>query len=760
MKNLWSEMDAATGELVITNQDTPFNWDNRLFNRKGDFYALVSQRGMGKVYYNFERNEVAEGRNYLLADGSGQTWSLNGGEAPCQAAKSLVRQMPGVSVFETEHNGVNSSLTVAIDPDATVEGNLLTLTNTSAEAKDLLLTGCYFIRLLGLDNSQQLDRTAWHPEESLMTLRRYHAESAHNRYAAFYTTDLPADSFCGSMEDFLGGDIPFHRAAAFRQETLPPVHACATVPIFALRHKLTLAAGQSVTISYTAGICDTLENAEADGRKWRGKAEEVIANALAFEAETLSCGSLKCPDEKLNVAYNVWTKEQLLAQCRSRRGGMSHNWRNNLQDGDGAMLFDTKYLRENLLLQATLVQKDGFVPRQSPKTAGALTALGQVYAKQRHNDIGTWYAAAAADYILETGDFAILDEKVYNENHGREITLEEAVVGGLIWTLSQRGMHGLVRFIDGDWSDPLEKAGRNGIGESVWTSVAACRSVRMLAPVLRAAGRNAIADRLEAGAAELKDSINRNAWDGGWYIRGITDAGVKFCTAADPDANCSMLVQAWSLMGHVAEGERAEKVAHELKTRCLTEFGPVLYAPPFLTERDGIGRESAKQPGCGENGSCYTHGSMMYAAAMLEIGDPDMALRILRLMVPSAEDDVCRRRWMSPLWWCNYYQSPHAVSPGRGSNIISSGAPAWFYMNIAGGLFGLKPQLDGLRVAPQFPSAWNEAELTRLWRGAEYHVTVKRTGKPSISLDGKKIDGNLLPPPKKPGEKHEVVVEI
>ena len=69
------------------------------------------------------------------------------------------------------------------------------------------------------------------------------------------------------------------------------------------------------------------------------------------------------------------------------------------------------------------------------------------------------------------------------------------------------------------------------------------------------------------------------------------------------------------------------------------------------------------------------------------------------------------------------------------------------------------PQLDGLKVEPQFPSAWNEASIERLWRGSKYIVNVKRTGRKSVKMDGVELADGIIPIPVDKGV-HKVDVEI
>ena len=235
--------------------------------------------------------------------------------------------------------------------------------------------------------------------------------------------------------------------------------------------------------------------------------------------------------------------------------------------------------------------------------------------------------------------------------------------------------------------------------------------------------------------------------------------GVRFCTSDDKDARVSMLMQAWAVLADVGGAEKLASAMKAVEENCLTQFGPTLYAPPYLEERPGIGRESAKRPGCGENGSCYTHGAMMLAAAEFKFNHPEIAMDITRKVMSPPPPELYSIRRASPLWWANYFQSPYAAQPGRSSNIISSGAPAWFSINLLEEVLGIQPTLDGLRIAPRLPAEWKGAEVERIWRGVRYRIVIRRGSRNSIRLDGAEINGDLLPVPGTGETTHQVEVE-
>ena len=752
----WSYFSDNYKQLNVIEQSTPHIWNNYIYDKTGRFYALVSSKGHGKTSYNYEQNLVAEGRDYFLRF-ENEIWSLTGAAAPDKAKKSICKMLPGRSVFEVENCNIKTSLIVTLDPNSFTEVNKLEITNKNEKSCKLDLTAIMHTLLLGEDNTQQLDSNYFLQSTNSIIMRRYHSESNPNKYASFFCATYPASSWCGSKMDFTGGDKILSEADSLYTQELNNGAACALAdPLSALRFHLNLKAKETITIYFAMGICDSEESAIENSAIWNN-AEKIkkafVANKRYYQ-KLLQGNQIETPDARINAALNIWTKLQLTHQNLSGRDGKVYNWRNNLQDSMGFLHINTEYLRDRLIGMAPHTLKDGFVPRITLKIAGNKKSTAN---KLRHNDIGCWYAIAAAYYIRETGDLSILNEQIYNNDREKIITVGQAIFDGLMWTLSNRGINGLIRFIDGDWSDPLEKAGRRGIGESVWTSLAVVLGCKSYAPLLRQLGENQKAQRLEDAANDIAASIEKNAWDKSYFIRGITDDGIKFCKSDDPDAQISMLVQSWAVLAEVGSQEQRNSAMAEVQKRCMTEFGPMLYGPPFLTERDGIGRESAKRPGCGENGSCYTHGAMMYASALIKHGEVDSALEIMKSVLFPMVPDNYQVRCGSPLWWANYMQAPVAAHPGRSSNIISSGAPAWFYINILEGFCGIKPTENGLIIQPQLPSNWNEVTVERKWRNSIYHISIKRTGEYSLTLDGKKLATNILPIPTQKSS-HEVTV--
>ena len=62
----------------------------------------------------------------------------------------------------------------------------------------------------------------------------------------------------------------------------------------------------------------------------------------------------------------------------------------------------------------------------------------------------------------------------------------------------------------------------------------------------------------------------------------------------------------------------------------------------------------------------------------------------------------------------------------------------------------MRPVWEGLRFDPCLPEGWNEAAMTRRWRGANLTVAIRRDpgrkpGDVSVRVDGRELSAPILP---------------
>ena len=75
---------------------------------------------------------------------------------------------------------------------------------------------------------------------------------------------------------------------------------------------------------------------------------------------------------------------------------------------------------------------------------------------------------------------------------------------------------------------------------------------------------------------------------------------------------------------------------------------------------------------------------------------------------------------------------------------------AWNLVAITQWILGIRPDHDGLRIDPCLPADWESFNATRRFRGASYHITVRKGSGAQrrvshLLVDGQRIEGNLVP---------------
>ena len=89
-----------------------------------------------------------------------------------------------------------------------------------------------------------------------------------------------------------------------------------------------------------------------------------------------------------------------------------------------------------------------------------------------------------------------------------------------------------------------------------------------------------------------------------------------------------------------------------------------------------------------------------------------------------------------------------------------TGSGGWSYYSATAYILGIRPDFDTLTVDPCVPNDWKEFNVSRVWRGATYDITVTNPngvmkGVTEITVDGVKTDSIPAFPA---GTKHVVKV--
>ena len=108
---------------------------------------------------------------------------------------------------------------------------------------------------------------------------------------------------------------------------------------------------------------------------------------------------------------------------------------------------------------------------------------------------------------------------------------------------------------------------------------------------------------------------------------------------------------------------------------------------------------------------------------------------------------------------------PDSPNYGMGGWTWYTRSAAWYQKVIVDWILGVRATKNGLVVDPCVPKDWNEFSVKRLFRGTVYNIKVfkksnsdKSNSSYYIIIDGKKVEGNLIPLTKKTSVHVEVFI--
>ena len=771
-------------EYVITpaaGDATRAPWVNVLANPS--FGTVVSESGLGYTWSeNAQLFRLTPWSSDLVSDSSGEALYVRDEETghfwsptpyPCAgAAPYATRHGFGYSIFEHMEDGIRSELTVFVALDAAIKFCALKLSNHSGRTRRLSATG-YVEWVLG----DLRTRSAMHvtteidaDNGALYARNPYNSELPD--WVAFFDVDGPIRSVTGDRSEFIGRNGSLRDPASMHRTRLsgkvgPALDPCATIQV-----AFDLAEGQDREIVFRLGAGSNFETAGQLAQRFRGygAAREALEAVVRYWQQTLTAVQVKTPDAAVDVLTNGWLMYQTLA-CRlwARSGyyqsGGAYGFRDQLQDVMALVHTEPGLTRAQIVLCASRQFVEGDVQHwwHPPSGRGVRTHCSDDY---------LWLPLAACRYVLATGDVSLLDETAHFLE-GRPVNPDDdsyydlpglsdksasvyqhcvlAILHGLRF-----GAHGLPLIGTGDWNDGMNLVGRHGKGESVWLAFFLCHVLGEFAKVARLRDDLPFAERCETEAAQLRQRIEQNAWDGEWYRRAYFDDGSPLGSVENEECQIDLIAQSWAVLSGAADPERARRAMNAVDARLVRRQDALiqLLDPPFDKSDLDPGYIRGYVPGVRENGGQYTHGAVWTAMAFAALGDGARAWELTAMINPvnharTSEGAATYRVEPYVVAADVYAFAPHT---GRGGWTWYTGSAGWMYRLVVESLLGLKLEVDRLRLAPCLPAAWNEFSLRYRYRETFYQIEVRRTkvesgkafGAPSVTVDGVAQEGQLV----------------
>ena len=187
-----------------------------------------------------------------------------------------------------------------------------------------------------------------------------------------------------------------------------------------------------------------------------------------------------------------------------------------------------------------------------------------------------------------------------------------------------------------------------------------------------------------------------------------------------------------------------------MEERLDTKYGVVLHQPAYTRYQLNLGEISSYPPGYKENAGIFCHNNPWISCAEAVLGHGDRAFEVYRKTCPAYIEEISEIHRTEPYVYSQMVAGRDAPTFGEAKNSWLTGTAAWTFFNVSQYILGIQPTLDGLKIDPCIPHTLSGYTVTRRYRGAVYHITVDNPsgvqyGVKSVTVDGKPLEGNVLP---------------
>ena len=808
----YGHFDDAHREYVITDPKTPWPWINYLGNE--DFFSLISNTAGGYSFYKdakfrritrYRYNNVPmdnDGRYFYIKDGD-ITW--NPGWKPCRTPLDKYECRHGMNYTRIigQKNEVEANVLFFVPLHKNCEIQQMKLLNLGNSTKHLKVFSfqewCLWNAATDMENFQRNFSTGEVEIEGSTIYHKTEYRERRNHYA-FYHVNQEIQGYDTDRETFIGLYSEKSAPDAVVEGRARNSFAHGWSPIASHYLEIELKPGESRDLVFILGYVENPQEQKFESKKVINKEK---AHVLISEFDTtekvdkafhelneywnnlLSIFTVKTGNDKLDRMVNIWNQYQCMVTfCMSRSAsffesgiGRGMGFRDSNQDLVGFVHQIPQRARQRIIDIASTQFADGGCYHQY-----------QPLSKRGNNDIGggfnddpCWLIFGTVAYIKETGDFSILDEMVpFDNKPGTEVKLFDHLKISMDHVINNLGPHGLPLIGRADWNDCLnlncfswdpnesfqttENQSKGSKAESLMIAGLFVVTGKDYVELCRRLGKPHEADRMETAVKAMENSVKVHGWDGEWFLRAYDFYGEKIGSNENEEGKIFIESQGWCTMAGIGLKEGlCDKALDSVKERMECEHGIVLNNPAYTTYHVEMGEISSYPEGYKENAGIFCHNNPWVIIGETVDGRGDDAWNHYKKILPSyVEEKYQTLHKVEPYVNCQMVAGKDSARPGEGKNSWLTGTAAWMWYTISEYILGIKPSYDGLMIDPCLPSTAKSYEVTRKFRGGEFHITVNnpegsQKGIKSITLDGKIINGNIVPTEL---GKHEVIVEM
>lgn len=765
-------------EFVITNVKTPTPWINYIYN--ANYFATISNNAGGISYYKnplhgritrYRINDVPPDRPgkyiYVKDNETGEVWSLSWQPVGKNPEAYKAAHGFGYTRIDSNIEGIESSVLYFVPLDDNREIWKAVIKNNSDKKRRLSIFGYVefalghgLIDIINQCDDQHFNRV--HFDKNLNTLfatKTYWVTQSSGTQQqenkewdqwAYFTVNNPVVKYETLRERFIGLYRSENNPEAIETGNLSCKDTDFGNTVGALQTDIELQPGESKDIIFSLGVIQKTEFEQKKNTTPQLFNDVKVVDKALQDVKTnwdnfFNSARTKTPDDEVNTFMNYWMQYQAKVAFDVGRVASFYYWgisrgfgfRDTSQDVIAVTISQPEKAYERILFLARQMFTDGRAYHHFYNDGnGELT---------KHCDDPLWFILAVTEYIKETGDISILVQEVPFVDR-KQGTVLEHLFAVVKFVRNNLAKHNLPVFGRGDWNDTLDYIGGEDGGESVWGAMFYVAMLNKLIELLNYV--NIDSAEVEDLRNTISGSIDEYCWDGEWYIRAFGAKDKRIGSKENKYGKIFINTQSWPVIAELPDQQRLISSLDSAKKYLDSEIGPKICAPAFREIDLNIGLITRCVAGKKENAAVFNHPTTWLIQAECMMGRGNNAFEYYKKLLPNRIDsDIYHAE---PYVYSQYITSDEHPTAGKASHSWQTGTAAWMYRISFDYILGVRPTYAGLQIDPAIPSEWKSFVVERIFRGTKYIIEVENPegvekGLVSISIDGNKIEGNILP---------------
>ena len=497
-----------------------------------------------------------------------------------------------------------------------------------------------------------------------------------------------------------------------------------------------------------ASVCD--KEIEELKKYWHAKLENFKINtpSPAFNSMVNTWNAYQC------FLTFTWSRAASFIYCGERNG---YGYRDTVQDIQGVIHTDPEAALDKIrFMLSAQVDNGGGLPLvrfdHEERAGHEGTPDDPDYVRETGHpayraDDALWLFPTVYKYISETGNLDFMDEEITWSNIEKKATVYEHLQKAIDFSMNHLGPHGLPAGLHADWNDCLRLGAQ---GESSFVALQLYYAFTIMRYFAEKKNDTEYIAYLDKTQKEIGDKINDLWWEDDRYNRGFKDTGELIGSKNDPEASMWLNPQTWAVISGHASKEQAEIAMESVERELNTAYGAKIMAPSYVDHYFDGALAGLFPPSTKENGGIFsqTQGWLILAEALM--GHGDKAFRYFEESSPSSQNDKAEIRKLEPYVHGQYTEGDESPFHGRSHVHWLTGTASTCMVGCVEGICGIRPDLDGLRVAPTIPSDWKEMTMEKNFRGKKIVIKVEnpngaQAGFKEFYINGEKQDDNYIP---------------